>query len=91
MNTLPDRSLPSTKKLKNGLAESYNSKFAPSRPTRGRKKSSRSQLIDDFWSKVIKKVGPCANILMALENTIKMSADRIRLSANALIAFFPYA
>ena len=48
-------------------------------------------MIDDFWSKVIKKVGLCANILMALENTIKMSADRIRLSANALIAVFLYA
>jgi hypothetical protein len=65
--------------------------ICPIAPNKRQKKSSRSQLIDDFWSKVIKKVGPCANILMAFENTIRLSADRIRLSANALIAFFPYA
>ena len=42
-------------------------------------------------AKLSKKWVLGANILMALENTIKMSADRIRLSAHTLIAFFLYA
>ena len=91
METLPDRSLPSTKKLKKWPRGELQQQICPIAPNKKQKKSSRSQLIDDFWSKVIKKVGPCANILMALENTIKMSADRIRLSAHTLIAFFLYA
>ena len=65
--------------------------ICPIVPNKKQKKSSRSRMIDDSWSISNQKVGLCPNILMALENTIKMSADRIRLSANALIAFFPYA
>nr|WP_314602580.1 hypothetical protein [uncultured Alloprevotella sp.] len=65
--------------------------ICPIAPNKKQKKSSRSRMIDDSWSISNQKMGPCANILMALENTIKMSADRIRLSANALIAFFLYA
>jgi len=91
METLPDRSLPSTKKLKKWPRGELQQQICPIAPNKRQKKSSRSRMIDDFWSISNQKMGPCANILMALENTIKMSADRIRLSANVLIAFFPYA
>ena len=41
-----------------------------------------------FFSTVARVIYRLKNILIAFENTIRLSADRIRLSADALIVFW---
>lgn len=58
MNTMSDQFPPIDKEAEKWPRGELQQPICLIAPNKRQKKSSRSQLIDDFWSKVIKKVGP---------------------------------
>ena len=69
------------------MAKKYqHHKFSPCLGTPSMRERTR-RILHTFSDITIYTILTCVNILIAFENTIRISADRIRMSVDALIVF----